>query len=84
MFAYKVLEELGLGPKAKFIENKNIPSYLLIVTEDMPRFITFKEFKKNRGQFSELNKGIGDLIQLSNLNLRPKNDGIEEFIVNLT
>ena len=54
LFAYKVLEYTGFGPKTYFILNENLVGGLYIATEEVDDFITFKSFeRKNPAMFQK-------------------------------
>ena len=74
LFVYKFFERLSYGPKTFFVQQHEIESYTLIVTESENRFISFNDEQLN----------FDSLRQLSKKKNKPSNENNEKFIVNLT
>lgn len=73
LFVYNLLAKLSYGPTAYFYQRQDVQSYTLIITKG-EEIIRFDDPSLN---FQELQ-------EISKLNRKPVNDGVEKFIVNLT
>lgn len=83
LFTYKVLEFISYGPKTSFAYDKNIYSYLMVVTQGESRLTTFDTIDKSSFSIN-IKSGFEKLLKIVKSKRCPTNEGAEKFIVNLT
>lgn len=88
LFAYKVLEGLGFGPKTGFIINKPLHSGLYIFTDEICKFMPIKNLI-NLQETSEPDEGINKSFSMLRKGFleekfNPRDIGFSSFILNLT